>query len=657
MAKCSWCGNDAPQLFFGLCRTCSEVDVKTDITKKELEDLIKYHQDKYYNGQPEISDPEFDLLWDELKEKYPDSKLLKKVGETSWEGFQKAKHVIFMCSQQKASNVEEFEKWNREQNQDYYIVETKCDGISLAIEYKDGKFVKALTRGDGTVGDDISNNVRKMNGFKEKIDKYFTGAVRCEIVMLRSVFENKYKVFMKNPRNAASGISKSKEGDNCNDLDLIYYDAKLTNEHSFNDEIDKLKFLERNFRNYVVEYQRTNKDKVTDLRNDIMQHRDRIPYDIDGLVIKTIEIDPEDMERATPKKQIAYKFDTEKVHTKLLNVEWSESGTYFTPVGIVEAVELNGTTVRRASFANMSLLKEMGVQIGDIVEITKRGEIIPKIERVISKTINSKNIEYPTECSCGSKLHDDGIFIFCPNKNCHKKKLYRIIKWVNVLDIKFLGIVMIETLFQNGLIRNISDLYTCDLEKVIKVMEKVEGFSRNNITRAFESLYKTKQITLSKFLGGYNIGGVGERVIEIIIENSNGKFEKLDDFLNTNSNELSSIKQIGLKKASQILEGISDNIKDMQKSLNSGKIDIIEIKRSSNKLNGLSFCITGKLNKGKRDDYIDIIKDNGGTYKGVDKTLTYLINNDNTSTSGKNEKAHKLGIKIITEDEFLELIK
>jgi DNA ligase (NAD+) len=622
----------------------------------ELEKLVKYHQEKYYNDEPEISDAEFDELWDELRINYPKSELLKKVGEGSWEGFKKEKHIMPMNSQQKAGTIAEFEKWNANQKHPKRIIEYKCDGISLSIQYEKGNFVRALTRGNGDCGDDISKNVRQMDGFKNKIDKNYTGAVRCEIVMLHSVFDKKYKGIKKNPRNTAGGIAKQKDGNNYNDVSLIYYDSYITtNNFSHGDEYHKLKFLENEFGNKnIVVWQIVDANKVTEIRNEIMENRNSIPYDIDGLVIKNIEIDFDDMQRTTPNYQIAYKFETEKAYTKLIDVEWSATGKYLTPVGIVEPVELNGTTVQRASLANLSIMNDLNIRIGDIVEISKRGEIIPKIERLYEKSKDSKPIKLPTHCECGALLKSDDVFLYCPGANCHLKILHKLKKWIWVLDVKFMGITMIETLFQKGLITKISDFYTQDLNYIISKMENEEGFSARNITKAFDNLYKANKITLPQFIGGYDISGVGQRVIENIIDNS--ELKTLDDFLLKSGSDLAKIKQIGAIKARQIFDGLHENNLDMLETLNSGKIEIIVPQKSSDKLKGLSFCITGKLNHGVRDEYIEKIKDNGGQYKGVSKDLSYLINNDTTSSSGKNKKAKELNIPIISEDEFLKML-
>lgn len=625
--------------------------------QKQLENIIKFHQEKYYNDEPEISDAEFDELWDELRIKYPNSELLTKVGETSWEGFKKMRHIMPMNSQQKAGNISEFEKWNLNQKHPKRIIEYKCDGISLSIQYENGNFVRALTRGDSVQGDDISNNVRQMDGFRQQIPSFpFTGAVRCEIVMLHSVFDKKYKGIKKNPRNTAGGIAKQKDGNNYNDVTLIYYDAKFTNNNFFKDEYDKLKFLENEFGNTnVVDWQAVNADKVTEIRNIVMNSRDSIPYDIDGLVIKNIEIDLDDMERSTPNHQIAYKFETEKAYTQLIEVEWSATGKYLTPVGIVKPVELNGTTVQRASLANLSIMNDLNIKIGDIVEISKRGEIIPKIERVFETSKDSKPIKLPTNCECGALLESDDVFLYCPNESCHLKTLHKLKKWIWVLDVKFMGIAMIEKLFQKGLVTKISDFYTQDLKYIISKMENEDGFSARNITKAFDNLYKANKVTLPQFIGGYDISGVGRRVVEQIVENSD--LQTLNDFATVRMNELSKVKQIGDKKASQIVNGIVNNINDMLDTLGSGKIEIIVPQKSSDKLKGMSFCITGKLNHGVRDEYVERIKDNGGQYKGVSKGLSYLINNDTTSTSGKNKKAKELNIPIISENEFLKMLK
>jgi DNA ligase (NAD+) len=628
------------------------------MNQKELESYIKKCQEAYYNDDPIIDDKDFDELWDELETKYPDSELLVEVGETSWDGFNKEKHIMSMCSQQKAGTIAAFEKWVNKNNIEDYIVEYKCDGISLSLQYEDGKFIRALTRGNGIVGDDISANVRKMQGFNNLLKENVSGGFRAEIVMTHKTFDTKYKDTAKNPRNITSGLSKRKDGEGCEDLTLIYYDCQLK-EKDLEDEFDKLDYLIYLFDGFVVYSMKTSDaNEIIRFRNKIMGMRDEIDYDIDGLVIKDNIIDLEDMKRSRPKKQIAFKFETEKAHTKLIDVEWSESGANYTPVGIVEPVELNGTTVKRASLANLALISELGLKIGDIVEISKRGEIIPKIEQVVEVSGSGTPIIPPNHCYCGASLVSDGTFLTCPNKDCPKKKLHRLFKWIDKLDCKFFGEVMIRTLFEKDLITYISDLYTCDLEHIISEMETIDGFSRNNITKAFNNLYKVQELSLSKFVGGYDIDGVGERIVEIVIKNSNGKYNSLDSLWMANPFGLASIKQIGEKKAGQIIMGVCDNMDDMRKTLASGRIKIIEKKIASNKLEGKSFCITGSLEHGKRDDYVEKIKDNGGEYKsGVSAGLSYLVNNDLTSTSGKNKKAQELNVPIISEDELLEMMK
>ncbi len=620
------------------------------MNQNQLEKIISYHQEKYYNQEPEISDKEFDLLWDELERTFPDSTLLSVVGDTSWDGFQKARHIMPMFSQQKAGTIIEFEKWASKYTVSTNIAELKCDGLSLSIQYENGIFIKAVTRGNGEVGDDISQNVIKMQGFIKDLGNDFTGALRCEIIMMHEIFNTKYKSNNKNPRNTASGFSRRKSGKNCRDLSLIYYDAQYSDGRNFNDELTKLETMHSWGLNVIKYWECSTADEVVALRNKLMNSREEYPYDFDGIVVKGNDIDIEDMKRSRPKKQIAFKFEIEKAETKLLDIEWSLSGSFIVPVAILEPVELCGTTVKRASLANPGLIEKLGIRIGDIVAVSKRGEIIPKIEYVVESK-NGIEIKVPKMCSCcDTELIKKSNSLYCPNSSCDMKKIHKLKKWIKRIDAKSIGDAMIETLFETGLIKDISDFYTRDLSEIIAVMEKIDGYSSNNISKAFNNIYAVNELSLPNFIAGYDLEGIGRR----IIKTTQSKFDSLDKIHNASVSELADIDGIGEITAQQIIEGVNENIDDMNKTLNTGMLKIIR-KKEGTKLNGKSFCITGKLENGKRNDYIKTIEENGGDYKKVVvKGLSFLVNNDINSSSSKNKKAKELGIPIISEKEFLE---
>ncbi|KKM62918.1 hypothetical protein LCGC14_1516830, partial [marine sediment metagenome] len=319
---------------------------------KYLVDEISRHRYLYYNEQPAISDAKYDSLEDELRDLDPNNPLLFKIGIDSSDIFTKREHVIPMMSQDKVTQPQEFIKWAKKRNYKTFLVQYKLDGISIELQYENGIFQYALTRGDGKVGDDVSANVTRMKGYISKLQSAFTGAVRAEVLLYHNIFEKKYND-KQNCRNAASGLVRKKNGIGSGDLNLVFYDAISTSGGiTFQNEIQKLKWLKQE--NFPTIPTKTLKSpqEVIDLREDAMNNkRNTLDYDIDGLVIKGKAIDLEDMKRAKPMSQIAFKFHAEIIETKVLDVEWSISGHNYTPVAIVESVRLMGTTVSRASLA------------------------------------------------------------------------------------------------------------------------------------------------------------------------------------------------------------------------------------------------------------------------------------------------------------------
>jgi len=319
----------------------------------ELEKLIKYHRDLYYNQTPEISDAKYDKLEDELRALDPNNPLLFKVGQDSSPLFTKTEHIMPMMSQDKASSPEEFKKWAKKRNYSLFIVQYKLDGISIELQYKSGIFQKAVSRGDGKVGDDVTENVMNAKGLVKKLSERFTGALRAEVLLFRDIFNKRYSD-NQNPRNAAAGIIRRKDHKGSEDLTLICYDAYSSdNDVRFANETQKIKWLKAQGFETVKTKTAKTPQEVIEIRQEVIESiRDSLNYEIDGLVIKGKEIDLEDMKRAKPESQIAFKFPAETIDSTLLDVEWSVSGANYTPVAIIEPVELMGSTIQRASLAN-----------------------------------------------------------------------------------------------------------------------------------------------------------------------------------------------------------------------------------------------------------------------------------------------------------------
>ena len=629
----------------------------------ELENLITRYQKSYYDGEGEISDAEFDKLWDELKTLDPANPILHKVGADSG-NFQKIHHVMPMGSQEKAANPEQFLAWAEKHKYDEYLVEYKLDGASLELQYENGYLKRAVTRGDGTIGDDITANARKMGGvnaaiYKDGLLVPFTGGIRGEVIMTHEVHKTHFPD-KANCRNAANGLMKRKDGKGSEFLKLIVYDALSTDGKSyFNYEEEKIRWLMDCGFNVVKLVICKSPERVIAYRAKVMEERASLEYDIDGLVIKERTINLADASRDRPDRQIAFKFSLEEAVTTLREVEWSVSGGTYTPVAIFDEVELNGTRVQRASLANPDTLRKLGVAIGSHVVVVKRGEIIPKIESVVEeKGLETKAIEFPHVCEvCGTKLVDEGSRLFCPNKNCSKRVLHQLLKYQQVVDIRDLGETLITSLFNDGRLKSISDIYSLQIEELVPYFLNEESMEADKKSLGAEKVYNSiqnhRRMRLATFVGAFDIEGVGETSAEKLIASG---FDTLEKLLAASEEQIASVYGFAEIMAHIIVEGLAENAAEMRSLVSSGVIELEEV--GGGLLAGKSFCFTGELVTMKRADAEQLVKKNGGNIKSsVTKDLSYLVTNDTASGSSKNVKAAKLGIPVIDEKQFLELLQ
>lgn len=632
----------------------------------ELEKLIVKYQKSYYNGEGEISDAEFDSLWDELKLLDPQNPILHKVGADSG-NFEKAPHVMPMGSQEKAANPEQFLSWAQKHKYDEYLVEYKLDGASLELQYNGGILVRAVTRGDGSTGDVITANALKMDGVKKELYDAdgklsgFTGGVRGEVIMKRSVHK-KYFSDKANCRNAANGLMKRKDGSGSEHLTLIAYDVWASQgEQPYKDEEEKLAWLKKYGFNTVVLKICSNADQVIEYRAKVMEERKNLDYDIDGLVIKERTVNHEDALRARPDRQIAFKFSLEEAVSVVRKVEWNESGATYTPVAVFDAVDLNGTSVQRASLANPNTIAALGLQIGSHVIVVKRGEIIPKIESVVPQEDKSEKtfpVELPVKCeTCGSTLVNEGTRLYCPNKSCSKRILHQLLKWVSVADIRDLGDTLVRSLFADKVLNSISDIYKLD-EAVLKpyfLGQESLGNEKESLgaKKVALSIQSHRKLSLAKFIAGFDIEGIGETVVEKLLD---AGYDTLEKLFAASQEEIAGVYGFAKVMAQILVQGLLENKDEMEFLVKSGTIEVEQgIKQGS--LTGKSFCFTGELTTMKRADAQALVKQNGGSVKtSVVKGLSYLVTNDTSSGSSKNVKAAQLGIPVINEQEFLALI-
>jgi DNA ligase (NAD+) len=631
-------------------------DDATRLRARELEALIRRHQELYYNGEPEISDEEFDALWDELASIDPENALFASVGADRSERWPKYGHRMTMGSLSKATDPESFLAWAAKMSYRPYLVQYKLDGASMELQYDGGRFVRGVTRGDGDIGDDITQNVARMNGVPKKLAEPFTGAVRGEVLMSRSMHAQKY-ADKANCRNAANGLMKRKDGKGAGDLDIICYDAlgSLPSGAPFTTEREKISWLQRMGFNVVPTTECQSPEEVVAYRAKIMDMRATLSYDIDGLVVKGDRIDAEDAGKLRPELQIAFKFSPEEAVTTLVDVEWSESGTSVTPIGLVEPVRLAGTTVQRANLANPGMIRSMDLRIRSKVVITKRGEIIPKIESLVENPPDAAPISIPTHCSlCGTPLVDEDTRLYCPNPACPGKAYHRLEKWLSVIDIKDIGSALLRRLFDAGRVVRIPDLYSLTVEELLS-FERMGDKSAKKIIRNIKA---QSDVSLSQFVAGFDIEGIGILMADKLVAAGYTTLEKL---LLAPWPDFESIDGFAEITAKALYNGLRVVEADMRELVDKGFVRIrapsAAVSAEKIPVAGKNFCFTGELVAMKRSEAEKLVRDSGGFVKtSVTKDLDYLVTNDPSSGSEKNRRAQELSISIIDEAQFLAML-
>ena len=614
------------------------------MTQLELEAIIRHNQMLYYNGQEAISDAEFDKLWEILETEYPNSELLKVVGEDSVDVNKKVYHKILMGSQNKVSSLQDLNKWLK--NVTFPIlVQPKWDGNSIEVQYQDGLLTYAVTRGNGKEGEDVTRAIILNGKVPTKFDFPFTGALRGEIILKRSVFEEKYSNF-KNPRNFTAGALKNETFTEYSDFDIYFYD--IYNENLiYETETEKLMYMRNMGVNVSRNWLALSVEEINKLYKEY--HPYYFEVNIDGLVLKQNVIDPNDAYEMRPKKQIALKWKNDVEETTFLGVEWSRTGTTYTPVAVLDPVDIDGTTVKRASLANLDGINNLGLHVGDIVGVVKRGEIIPKIECVVEHTGKEEVavIEY-CEC-CGSRLIITPTRVYCANPNCRGVFEHRLAKWLNVIDVKEFGPALQSFCIDNG-IDSIKALYTqSNIDNIINTYGSI------NANKAFKNLLN-KKVDLTKAIAGFDIEGIGVEIVKSIID---AGYDTVESINNLKEEDLIAINGWSNIRANQFMTGwdcIKDEVADL---IEMGVVKDLQtaVTIIDSDIAGMKFCITGKLNLCTRNEMEAKLTSRGAILdKSVGKSTDYLVTNDTTSGSSKLKNAEKFGTKIINEEDLLKML-
>lgn len=618
-----------------------------------LETIISEARDAYYNGTPTMTDAAYDRLETRLRKEQPESPLLAGVGAAaptsgSWK---KAQHQIPMGSLGKAQNPAEFAAWcNREHE---LCCSEKLDGISISLRWDNGKLTQALTRGNGIMGEDITRNVRLMQGIPATLTETFSGFVRGEIVCLRSDFAQWFPN-QSNPRNTASGTAKRQsDASDCQHLTVICYqcvpDVKLLKYKE--DEFSELLALGLRIPNLSFVDSKDNLGSVAA----IMQRytdgvRESLDYDIDGMVF---EINDNALRLSLgessnrPVGAIAYKFASEEAETTLRDIVWQTGASgRITPVGIFDAVDLAGASVERASLATVRIMLDHGLSAGCQVVVARRNDVIPRIESRIDDGHVGEPFTVPTQCPvCANALVTEGEYLLCRNDECPAQVAGSIRRWVQKIGVLHFGASLIEAMIEGGLVTTCADLYRVnekDAENLSRDGRRVGGAA----TRALEELHAKKTLDLHTVIGSLGIPLIGRSMAKVIVDAGYDTVEKL---FNAKASKLASIPSMGDTKAEAFVKGLAE-----RKGLITDLLTVVTLKEKSvGNMTGKSLCLTGF-----RDPALEAaFEAAGGTIKGsVGRGLTYLCSKDPGGTSGKLAKARELGTEIVSKEDVLRLI-
>ena len=671
-------------------------DVQEKYTK--LRNEIEYHNNLYYNeDKPLISDMEYDALMRELKQleqEYPEllkneengeSSPTEKIGGTASEKFSKVRHRVPMLSLSNTYNISEIEDFDKrikkiilsenvkEHSKELeYILELKLDGLSISLIYENGVLVQAVTRGDGQVGEDVTENIMEIKTIPKKLKKNVSLEVRGEIILPISSFnrinqerEDDGEDVFANPRNAASGTIRqldktivAERGLDC----YLYYLVNAEN-YGINTHLESIEYIEKlGFKTTKIFEKYTDFKELEKSIDKWHNDRKKLDYETDGLVIKVNNFalyETLGYTTKSPRWAIAYKFPAEQVKTKLMNVTFQVGRTgVITPVAELEAVNLSGSVVKRASLHNFDEIRRKDIKIGDNVIVEKAAEIIPQVVNVVfdDRTEQEIEIQEPTNCPvCNSELaHEEGLVALkCHNPLCPEKVKRQIAYFVSrdAMNISGLGDKIVEKFIELGKIKTIVDIYS--LEKYREELENLEKMGQKSVDNLINSIESSKNRDFSKVLYALGIPFVGKFNANLLTKT----FKNIENLKNQSIENLLAVKGIGDKVAVAVNTFLNDenNWKIITDLKNIGLQFAVDETNSEeiadNPIKDKNFLATGKLQKYKRNDIKDIILSKGGNYlSAVSKNLDFLIAGEKAGS--KLEKAEKLGIRILTEDEF-----
>ena len=636
---------------------------------QKLEKTLREASDVYYNTdghQSLLTDQDFDRLRDQLRELDPNNAFLKEVGAPPTTALSKVKHVIPMGSLDKINAEGDFNTWINtlsktvpEERERELICSKKLDGVSVELCFRNGKFVQAITRGDGEVGDDVTHTIKNAMGFPRTVDTTTDTYVRCEAIFKLDTWKKHFSDTTANPRNAVAGTVRRTNAVGSEHIMCVAFDVHCDD----NDYLtlgDKLQWLAK-LCFHVVDSTVVSgchiREEVPKVLAEMLKTRDEV-YETDGMVIAVNSILQQRKlgERdGRPKWAKAWKFPASGGHTELLGVEWSiGSQGVITPVAKVAPVSVGGTTIRNVTLHNADEIERLGVQIGDTVEVIRCGDVIPKIIRVVTPLFSPQNATLVpitlSNCpACGADVKRDGPRMVCSNgDSCRGSAQKRIAKWISKRNIMFLGDSTLEKLEPQSIL----DLYKLTVDSMIKA-----GLGKRMSEKILAEIEKSRNVSLSDFLGSLSIDMLGRREASNLVAAGFDTLDTLDKWRDMTFDDLLKLEGFKKTKARRIYEGVKakwGEIMDLCTELNITTTPKKE-KTMSSAIEGCSFCFTGKMEH-QRKELEGMVADAGGRVLGVSKNLDYLVIADPNSQSSKARKARDLGTTLISEEDFLEMV-
>lgn len=619
---------------------------------EELADKINQARLNYYSnavGSQAVSDKVYDAWSDELKSLDPKHPALTAIGApvlpSEWK---KAKHQIPMGSLNKVNSPIELSAWAKDKGDVTWFVTEKLDGLSIELIYEHGKLAQAITRGDGTTGEDITINVAVMQGVTTDLKIDFNGSLRGEIIMLKSIWQKHFSD-KANPRNAASGISKRLDSVGSDKLNIVFY--QVLGDVDFATEVEQFEWLTKHklgIPNYwtfkIIDEANTHWRTYQDV------DRNKLDYDIDGLVVRiddfTKQMSWGDKD-LRPLGAIAFKFDNETRESVIRDIIWQVGNSgRITPVAVVDPVSLVGATVTRASIYNVTYINDLQLDIGATVLVARANDVIPRIEELVKGT--GKVAKPPAYCpECGTVTKMDGENLMCTNLGCRAQVIGRVKNWIKELNLLEWGDTLVEKLVDSKIVETIADLYTLTVDD----LSNLDRMGDKSAQKCHDILWANKEISLDVFLGALSIPMIGGSTIRAIM---NVGCDTLEKFGQLQASQFEQVPGVGPTKAKFLADGLKSNQSLILKLLENGVVIKDKIVGT---LTNKSICFTGAM-ENKRPVLEKMAADVGADIKSsVGKGLTYLVIADINSTSSKAQAARKFGTTLISEKDFLNLVK